>query len=160
MGGIHAAAELVAQQLHREAFLVRGDRAAVHEQAGSRLPSHLATTIDLEYRENHSIVQIGGLVVCRQRPGTAKGITFLLMEDELGLANVIVYPDLYQQNRLVVRGEPFLLVEGKLQREEGVINIIAHKISPLDAARESFDVPSPDVYEDVFPETTVTREAL
>ncbi|MBX3071744.1 MAG: error-prone DNA polymerase [Thermomicrobiales bacterium] len=125
-----------------------------------RLPAHLATTADLEHRENHSIVQIAGLVVCRQRPGTAKEITFLLMEDELGLANIIVYPDLYQQNRLVVRGEPFLLVEGKLQREEGVINVIAHRIAALQGARSQFNAPQPDVYEDIFPETTVTREAL
>ncbi len=125
-----------------------------------RLPKHLATSTDLEHLPNESVIQIAGLVVCRQRPGTAKGITFLLMEDELGLANIIVYPDLYQKNRMVVRGDPFLLVQGKLQREEGVVNVIAHNVAPLEGARDHFNAPMPDAYEDIIPEQKVTRKAL
>ena len=58
------------------------------------------------------MVEIAGLIVCRQRPGTAKGVKFLLLEDEVGLVNVIVYPELYEERRLIVRGEPFLVIEG------------------------------------------------
>ncbi|MBA3528897.1 MAG: hypothetical protein H0T91_06255, partial [Propionibacteriaceae bacterium] len=69
--------------------------------------------------------------VCRQRPGTAKGVTFPLLEDEHGLANAIVYPSLYQEYRLLVRAEPFLLVEGLMQRSERTINIIATRFHRL-----------------------------
>ena len=74
---------------------------------------------------------MAGLVVCRQRPGTAKGVTFLLLEDEHGLVNVIVYPQLYQDYRLLVRAEPFLLVEGTMQRSDRNINIIATRFHRL-----------------------------
>jgi error-prone DNA polymerase len=102
------------------------------------LPESLSTTADLERLPDGLIVQIGGLIVCRQRPGTAKGITFLLLEDERGLANVIVYPGLYEAKRLVVRGEPFILVQGKLQKRDNTINIIAHDLHPLENARQRF----------------------
>ncbi|CAN5866827.1 error-prone DNA polymerase [soil metagenome] len=125
-----------------------------------RLPGHLATTADLDPIPDGTIIQIAGLIVCRQRPGTAKGITFLLMEDERGLVNVIVYPDLYQKERLLVRGEPFLVVQGKLQKQDGTINVIAHQIASLEGARNQFNAPMPDAYEDVIPERTVTKKAL
>ena len=70
-------------------------------------------------------------MVCRQRPGTAKGVTFLLLEDEHGLVNVIVYPQLYQDYALLVRAEPFLLVEGTMQRSDRNINIIATRFHRL-----------------------------
>jgi error-prone DNA polymerase len=120
----------------------------------TRLPDSLATTVDLERLPDGAIVQMAGLVVCRQRPGTAKGITFLLLEDERGLANVIVYPDLYQRERLLVRGEPFLLIQGKLQRQDGVINVIAHRIASLEGARHQFQAPEPEAEADA-PEDTV-----
>jgi len=99
------------------------------------LPSSIASTVDLTTLPDGSMVRLAGLVVCRQRPGTAKGITFLLMEDEHGLANVIVYPALYDTARHVVRGEPFLLVEGRLQRRDGTINLLAQTIRSLEGAR-------------------------
>jgi error-prone DNA polymerase len=64
-------------------------------------------------------VEVAGLVVCRQRLGTAKGFVFLVLEDEFGLVNVIVRPDLYQRQRLLVRTEPFVVVRGELQRRTG-----------------------------------------
>jgi error-prone DNA polymerase len=122
-----------------------------------RLAPNLVTTTDLERLPDGAIIQIAGLIVCRQRPGTAKGITFLLMEDERGLANIIVYPQLYQQQRLIVRGEPFLLVSGKLQKQEGTINILAHAIEALEGARDSFAAPKPDAHEDALPTTEQPR---
>ncbi|MGA2285477.1 MAG: error-prone DNA polymerase [Dehalococcoidia bacterium] len=77
------------------------------------------------------MVEIAGLVVCRQHPMTAKGFVFLLLEDEFGLANVVVKPGLYASARTVIRSEPFLLVRGKLQKREGTLNVVAEKFTPL-----------------------------
>jgi DNA polymerase III alpha subunit len=87
-------------------------------------------------------IQVAGLIVCRQRPGTAKGITFLLLEDEHGLLNVIVFPDLYSERRHIVRGEPFVVVEGVLQRRNNTINLVAERIWPLSEARAEFHIPN------------------
>jgi error-prone DNA polymerase len=122
----------------------------------ARLPRHLVTSVQLDGLPHGSTVTLAGLVVCRQRPGTAKGITFLLLEDEVGLINVIVHLDLYLQERLLVRGEPFLVIEGKLQKSHGVINIIAQRISALEGARTSFHAPPPDAMEDII-ETPATQ---
>lgn len=116
----------------------------------AHLPSHLVTSKDLESLPHGSTIELAGLVVCRQRPGTAKGITFLLLEDEVGLINAIVHPDLYQQERILVRGEPFLVIKGKLQKTQGVINIIAREIAALEGARTSFHAPTPDALEDII----------
>ena len=117
-----------------------------------RLPKHLVTSTDLESDSMRSgiRVELAGLVVCRQRPGTAKGITFLLLEDEVGLVNVIVSLDLYLRERTTVRAEPFLVIKGKLQKQQGVINVIAQEIAPLEGARTSFQAPEPHSMEDVF----------
>ena len=61
-------------------------------------------------------MRIGGLVVARQRPGTAKGIVFLLIEDEFGTVNLIVPPPVYERHRLLVRSEPLMLADGRLER--------------------------------------------
>ncbi|HEX3390970.1 MAG TPA: error-prone DNA polymerase [Solirubrobacteraceae bacterium] len=79
-------------------------------------------------------IAVGGLVIARQRPQTANGITFLLLEDETGTLNVIVQPKLYEQRRLVVRTEPLILITGRLERHArggGAINLLAHKIETL-----------------------------
>lgn len=89
-------------------------------------------------------------MVCRTVLGTAKGITFLLLEDEVGLINAIVHLDLYLQERTLVRGEPFLVIKGKLQKQHGTINIIAQEITALEGARSSFHAPAPDSMEDAF----------
>src|ERR1700730_16801842 len=76
-------------------------------------------------------VRTAGLVVCRQRPGTAKGFVFLLLEDETGLINVVVRPDLYDAQRSTIRGESYLCIEGTVQLHSGTLNVIAHKATPL-----------------------------
>ena len=78
--------------------------------------------------------ELGGLVVARQRPGTAKGIVFLLLEDEFGTINLIVPPDLYEANRLTVRSEPLLLCEGRLEKlpqAGGGINVFVKAVRSL-----------------------------
>jgi error-prone DNA polymerase len=76
-------------------------------------------------------LRIGGCVITRQRPGTAKGFLFLSLEDETGIANAIVHPDLLEKNRLLLVSEPFLLVEGILQNQDNVISVKAERVSPL-----------------------------
>jgi error-prone DNA polymerase len=76
-------------------------------------------------------IKTAGLVVCRQRPGTAKGFVFLLLEDETGVINVVIRPDLYEAQRSTIRGEPYLCIEGTVQLHSGTLNVIAHKVTPL-----------------------------
>jgi error-prone DNA polymerase len=71
--------------------------------------------IDLVHARHGSIVQIAGNVICRQRPGTAKGFVFISLEDETGVSNAIVDPDLFEDFRLVITEEAFLLIEGEVQ---------------------------------------------
>ncbi|HXJ94440.1 MAG TPA: error-prone DNA polymerase [Terriglobia bacterium] len=80
-------------------------------------------------------VRVAGAAIVRQRPGTAKGFVFLSLEDETGIANVIVTPDLFEQYRVVVVREPFLLIEGRLQNQDGVISVKAERIGPLTVSR-------------------------
>ena len=76
-------------------------------------------------------VRIAGGVIARQRPGTAKGFVFLSLEDETGVSNAIVTPDLFQQNRLLLSTEQFLMIEGILQNQDGVISVKAASVAPL-----------------------------
>jgi error-prone DNA polymerase len=98
------------------------------------LPAHYVQAADLPELSNHRQLQIAGLVVCRQRPMTAKGMLFMLLEDETGLANIIVHPPLYNERRMVVRGSPFVTITGRLQLRDGTVNIVASDIETLDAS--------------------------
>ncbi len=82
-------------------------------------------------------VRVAGCVICRQRPGTAKGFVFLSLEDETGVSNAIVIPDLFDQYKAVIVNSPYLLVEGVLQNQQGAISIRARKVETL-----HFDQPS------------------
>jgi error-prone DNA polymerase len=77
------------------------------------------------------VARIAGCVIARQRPGTAKGFVFLSIEDETGIANAIITPDVYEQFKQVVVYEKFLLIEGELQNQENVISVKAREIRPL-----------------------------
>jgi error-prone DNA polymerase len=76
-------------------------------------------------------VRAAGLVITRQRPGTAKGLIFLSLEDETGIANVIIQPELYAQDPLMVIHEKFVLVEGRVQNHDKVVHVQAERIMPL-----------------------------
>ena len=86
---------------------------------------------DLRQAKDGDFVRTAGCVIARQRPGTAKGFIFLSMEDETGIANVIVTPDLYERERMAVVRSKFLLVEGVLQNQDGVIHVKAMRLAPL-----------------------------
>jgi error-prone DNA polymerase len=97
---------------------------------------------ELGRERDGSRVRVAGNVIVRQRPGTAKGFVFLSLEDETGIANVIVTPGLFARHRLVLVTEPFLLVEGILQVQDGVVSIRADRIAALPRRRDH--VPSHD----------------
>jgi error-prone DNA polymerase len=86
---------------------------------------------DLAKVPNGRRLRVGGCVIARQRPGTAKGMMFMSLEDETGIANAIVAPDLLQKNRVLLISERFLMIEGILQNQDNVIHIRAEKVSPL-----------------------------
>ncbi len=87
--------------------------------------------IDIKNLSNGSPVRVAGWVIVRQRPGTAKGFVFLSIEDETGVSNIIITPQLFDKNRLVVVDHPFLLIEGALQNQDNVISVKARRIRPL-----------------------------
>jgi error-prone DNA polymerase len=80
-----------------------------------------------------SRVEVAGLVVARQRPATARGVVFMLLEDELGAVNVVVPPPVYASHRLAVRTASFAFVIGRLERREGVVNVVASSVEPIAA---------------------------
>ncbi len=92
---------------------------------------NILSAIELQTRRNGELVRTAGCVIARQRPGTAKGFIFISMEDETGIANVIVTPDLYDRDRMLVTRSKFLLVEGPLQNQDGVIHVKATRLLPL-----------------------------
>ena len=86
---------------------------------------------DLRNARHDEIVRVVGNVICRQRPGTAKGFVFISLEDETGISNAIVAPQLFEKLRLVITQEPFLLITGRLQHVDNVISIKAHHIESV-----------------------------
>jgi error-prone DNA polymerase len=96
------------------------------------LPAPAVSSRDLARLPHGRNVNVAGLVVARQRPATAKGVTFMLLEDEWGTINLIVAPPVYEKHRLVVRMEPFVMAAGRLERREGVINIVVQSMRALD----------------------------
>jgi error-prone DNA polymerase len=104
-----------------------------HRTRMERMGVHRA--IDLSQIPNGRKIRIAGGVIARQRPGTAKGFVFLSLEDETGVANAIVNPDLFQQNRLLLGTEQFLLIEGILQNQDGVISVKAARVAALKITR-------------------------
>ena len=90
--------------------------------------------LDLKQSRDGDRIHVAGQVICRQRPGTAKGVCFISLEDETGISNVIVAPELFEAERLKITTEPFLIIEGVAQRRRETIHIKARKIERLDYA--------------------------
>jgi error-prone DNA polymerase len=94
---------------------------------------------DLRSARQGRRVRVAGMVITRQRPGTAKGFVFLTLEDETGIANIIVRPDLFARDRLVIVEEPFLIVDGVLQSQDGVTSIRAEQVQGMRGVDVDFD---------------------
>jgi error-prone DNA polymerase len=90
---------------------------------------------DLHRVPDGARVRVAGAVIARQRPGTAKGFVFLSLEDETGIANAIITPQIFQENHIVVVNQQFLLIEGTLQNQDNVISVKAERVRPLAITR-------------------------
>ena len=110
----------------------RADYATTGVTTGPHVMAHIRARLkargilcaaDLEAAKNGSLVQVAGLVIVRQRPGTAKGFFFITLEDETGVSNIIVMPEMFHRNRPLLHRAPLLLVEGVLQKRDGTIAI-------------------------------------
>jgi len=93
---------------------------------------------------NGRLVRTAGCVICRQRPGTAKGLVFLSIEDETGVSNAVVMPDVFERERVTLLQNSYLLVEGELQNIENVVTVKAARFQPLHLAEAA--VPSHDFH--------------
>jgi error-prone DNA polymerase len=117
-------------------FRMTGLSLAGHPMAHVR--PHLALNGVLTAREAHEIgkdgqpVAVAGLVICRQRPGTAKGFVFLTLEDETGMINIVITPDRFEQHALLISTTPLLLIRGTLQVEQHVVNVRAKQFRALE----------------------------
>jgi error-prone DNA polymerase len=96
------------------------------------LDERVMSSADLERLPGGGRVRVAGLVIARQRPATAKGITFMLLEDEFGTINLIVPVKVYEKCRLAVRAEPIVIADGKLEKREGVTNIVVDSVRRLE----------------------------
>ncbi len=126
-GGLVAHERLLAE------YATLGFSAGTHPLSLVReaLPPGLTPSNRLSELEGGAQCQVAGLVVARQRPETAKGFVFVLLEDEAGMSNVIVRPDVYDRYRAAVRGEPFLWVHGTLTKDDGTVNVLAEEVEGL-----------------------------
>jgi error-prone DNA polymerase len=102
---------------------------AYHRAAMNR--AGVITAADLKKMKDGISACIAGAVIARQRPGTAEGFIFLSLEDETGISNAIIKPDLYERNRVAVTRGKFLRVEGTLQNQDGVVNVRASAVRVL-----------------------------
>ncbi len=120
------------------------DKHPLHYRRAELRAQGILSSEDLRHCRDGVWVRAAGCVIARQRPGTAKGFIFISMEDETGIANVIVTPDVYERNRLVVTRSKFLVVEGALQNQDGVIHVKAARLEPL--AHVGLEVQSHDFH--------------
>ena len=95
----------------------------------------------LKYAPEGALVTVAGLVILRQRPGTAKGVIFITLEDETGIVNVIVWRNLFEQFRRAVISGRLLRITGRLQRSAGVAHVLAEKIDDISALLDQLTQP-------------------
>jgi len=103
----------------------------------------LLRSADLERVEHGATVEVAGMVVARQRPETAKGIVFMLLEDERGTVNLIVPPPVYDRHRAEVRASPLVRARGRLERREGTTNVVVDELRELELTEPTPPPPSP-----------------
>jgi error-prone DNA polymerase len=118
------------------------DYAGLHLTTGPHLMAYVREELDdrgvvpvaeLEKHRDGDAVKVAGAVIVRQRPGTAKGFVFLTMEDETGMMQTIIRPDLFRQHRAFIVSTPVLMVEGTLQKQDGTISVRARRFEAVNA---------------------------
>jgi len=113
-----------------------------HRQYLNRL--HIVRADELEFKQHNQYLCVAGLIILRQRPSTAKGITFVTMEDETGTANLVVKQKTWEKHYRICRRSPAWIVHGKLEKKNGVIHVVASRIEDMSARLRELDVPSRD----------------
>ena len=114
--------------------LTTGPHPMAYKRSELRQASILSSA-ELTRTANGTYVRTAGCVIARQRPGTASGFIFLSLEDETGIANVIIHPELYEQQRMLVMGGKFLLIQGRLQNDDSVVHVRAEHVELLSMAK-------------------------
>jgi len=97
-----------------------------------QLDADIKTSAEAVQLPEGTRVRLAGLAVCRQRPSTAKDIVFISLEDEFGLANLVVYPQVFDRQRTLIVTTPFLIVRGRVQRQGDVVHIVPQDFERLD----------------------------
>jgi error-prone DNA polymerase len=97
----------------------------------AHLPDGVLSSRELEQAPDRAQVAVAGMAVARQRPATANGVVFMLIEDEFGAVNLIVPPSVYERHRAIVRGEPLILARGRFERVERNQNVLVHRLETL-----------------------------
>src|SRR5262249_27145771 len=95
----------------------------------------ILSAMDLHGLSDGAFVRVAGSVIARQRPGTAKGFVFLSLEDETGISNAIITPQLFRRDHVTIVHQQFLLIEGRLQNQDNVISVKAERVLPLMVTR-------------------------
>ena len=115
-------------------YAATGMSLAMHPMALMRpeLDPGTLTSADLSRTGDGARIVIAGMTVARQRPATANGVVFMLLEDEWGMTNVVVLPPVYERHRLLVRTAGFVSISGRLERRDGVVNVVAERLSGLE----------------------------
>ncbi len=113
---------------------------AFHRQRMNELG--VVPAVELKHVPDGRLVRTAGCVICRQRPGTAKGLVFLSVEDETGVSNAVIMPDVFAEYRATLLENAYLLLEGQMQNIDGVFTVRVAHMSPLHVAEEA--VPSHD----------------
>jgi error-prone DNA polymerase len=114
--------------------LTTGPHPMAYQRTKLRNASILAAA-DLAQAGNNKTVSTAGCVIARQRPGTAKGFVFLSLEDETGIANIIIAPDVFERERTCITRTRFLRITGPVQNQDGVVHVKAQKVEPLDVTQ-------------------------
>jgi error-prone DNA polymerase len=120
------------------------DKHPMHHRRPKLRRQGVLSAQELRRCRDGEFVRTAGCVIARQRPGTAKGFIFISMEDETGIANVIVTPDLYERHRLIVTRSKFIMAEGPLQNQDGVIHVKASRL--LSLSGQTLEVRSHDFH--------------
>jgi error-prone DNA polymerase len=95
------------------------------------LPAGVTTSAELSETPNGMVIEVAGMAIARQRPSTANGVVFMLLEDELAQVNLIVLPQVYERFRAVVRSEPLLLVRGRYEHSDRNRNVLVDELVSL-----------------------------
>ena len=98
---------------------------------GDLMRRRIQTCAEATATRDGALVAVAGLVLIRQRPGSAKGVMFITIEDESGIANIVVWPDLFERERRTILAASLLGVEGRIQREGEVVHVVAHRLGNL-----------------------------